>query len=221
MIREDIRSYKNYLIHTYLRNNKYVFLHIPKTAGTTFRTRVLEVNFKGRIFIWPREREPFEHWNDLEDGLKKKMLIISAHIPYGKVDFFGDKLRYITFLRKPIERVVSLYHFMRRTPDHYLYMKYHNLTIDEFFNEYQIGEVNNAQMRQIAGPGTYNSFEEMYDKAIDNVYNHFVHLGFTEDFDRSLQFFIEKYGWYVDTNNRHVNVTPKTEKVEPSSQTID
>jgi hypothetical protein len=114
-----------------MRNSDYlyIFLHVPRTAGTTF-VHHLEKNFKEkeRIRLYPdtlkfKRSKVFYNYNDywkiVENYLsgfsrnqKEKIKVIYGHhLPYGVHKFFNKPARYITFIRDPIKRSVSLYNF--------------------------------------------------------------------------------------------------------------
>src|SRR5690242_17471305 len=93
------------------------YLHIPKTAGTSF-TDVLQANFK------PDESSFSAFIGDYLNYSPEKMgnlRAVSGHYFYN-IDSFTHthrKLVYITTLRDPIERTISNYAHIRRVPVHY------------------------------------------------------------------------------------------------------
>lgn len=53
------------------------------------------------------------HLTSLSEGQKQKLRILYGHvIPYGIDRFFDRPVRYITFLRHPLERAVSFYNYL-------------------------------------------------------------------------------------------------------------
>ena len=47
--------------------------------------------------------------------------LIQGHLYFGLHRFIPRASTYVTFLRQPVERVLSFYYYARSTPDHYLY----------------------------------------------------------------------------------------------------
>lgn len=106
-------------------NSLYIFFHVPKCAGTTFTTH-LGHDFKkdNRVSICygngipnlqigaDDEVEPY--LKNLTREKKNEILAIYGHHVFNRIHKFFDErqCRYITFLRDPIERVVSHYNFM-------------------------------------------------------------------------------------------------------------
>lgn len=80
------------------------FLHIPKTAGTTFRN-VLQSHFLIAEFY------PFNLIYNLEDIPTEPYRVFWGHFPVTLMKLLaGEDVALITFLRNPIDRTVSQYH---------------------------------------------------------------------------------------------------------------
>ena len=105
----------------------YIFLHIPKCAGTTF-IKHIKKNFPEdeAIGLDPDKlglkKDRFLH-ADYINGVKKyfdkftnkqkdKIRIIYGHtVPYGVHRLFERPHRYMTFVREPLSRVLSIYNY--------------------------------------------------------------------------------------------------------------
>lgn len=99
-----------------------VFVHVPKTAGTTIRS-LLESRFQPDA-VFPSERLIAEHpavYQDIQvvkDILGKSKIstpLIRSHIPYHTLlPFLPDDPTTLTMLRHPVRRTLSeLYHHKR------------------------------------------------------------------------------------------------------------
>lgn len=105
----------------------YIFVHIPKTAGTTFIKHV-EKNFgKNEVVnLHPITRKVLNAGGDYEDCLKvvkkhfshfsssqkRSVKIIYGHTAFlGVEKLVGKKARYFTFFRNPEERTKSFYNY--------------------------------------------------------------------------------------------------------------
>ena len=96
--------------------HKFLFHHIPKTAGSTFRG-ILQNLFEPNELC--RAEIPKELQAAFEAGLADYRLF-GGHFSYGAISKYLDDAVWVTFLRNPIERVVSHYHNhsdMKRIPD--------------------------------------------------------------------------------------------------------
>ncbi|GAI20235.1 unnamed protein product, partial [marine sediment metagenome] len=101
----------------------YIFLHVMKTGGTTIREHIVE-NFRKEEYLflylnkYPflREKKDIKHYiSSLTKKRRDKLKIIFGHRSYyGLHELFPDReVRYIAFLRNPIDRIISHYNFQR------------------------------------------------------------------------------------------------------------
>jgi len=174
-----------------------VGLHIPKTAGSSFKA-ILEKVY-GKRYLWiPNVHTSYYAW---VEHVKREDLynidFIYGHMPYGIHKFFPEdiKCNYITFLRNPIERLMSMYH---------LNMKNNNPTVDNFLQwlgSYKIADIENGMTRIINGAmenliDITNSLvtEKDYLVAQQNLGDMYF-VGTTEHFDSDLKFLAEKLNW--------------------------
>ena len=97
----------------------YIILHIPKTGGMTLRKHIEENFKKNEIIKIYCEEDPKIMKIGLDNYLlnhpnKKSVKIIIGHnFSYGIHKYFQKKVRYITFIREPIEIPISVYNFIR------------------------------------------------------------------------------------------------------------
>ena len=98
----------------------YIFLHIPKCAGTTFSEH-LKYNFKSRqrLSIGPSRHRGFQERSEVDDyihslpaSVKDGIQVVFGHsVYYGIHEHFSRPARYITFLREPVSQVISHYEY--------------------------------------------------------------------------------------------------------------
>src|SRR4051794_31629568 len=91
------------------------FLHIPKTAGTSFND-ILKANFA------PDESSfavPVSNFVQIPHEQIAKFKAISGHYYYNIAAFTPRTPVYITMLRDPVERTISDYAQIRRTATHH------------------------------------------------------------------------------------------------------
>ena len=97
------------------KKNNYVFLHIPKTAGTSvyevfqdlFSAKNVSEQF-GVTKITPAEARKLN-----------KFQMISGHISWDDIATYFPERKIITFLREPIDRCISWYYYAKSRPlDH-------------------------------------------------------------------------------------------------------
>jgi hypothetical protein len=101
----------------------FYYLHIPKTAGTTF-TAYLDKHFADNEIF------PYKVWDEvLEDIHSRPDLsnykLVRGHFGYGMYRYYDTPPLTITILRDPVERVISLFHHIKLESENYRNMEKH------------------------------------------------------------------------------------------------
>lgn len=197
-----------------------IFLHIPKTAGTTLRYIIQNQYQPSSICeLYPSENIPSSpqlvaKFHELGEARQEKIKIINSHFGFGFDQFLRVPYTYITFLREPINRVVSLYYYFQRRG------KYLNLTLPEFvqtypgvhngITNYLSGEMLKVQLADPEDRKRVNSRcsgSMKLELAQQNLQKHFPAIGLTERFDESLILLKRHLGWknpyYKKSNVSH------------------
>lgn len=193
------------------------YLHIPKTAGTTFNA-VLESYFD-RDQIWPvgeivGEKLAAEIARTPPQVLARYRLI-RGHFDYSIHRFLPAPPVYVTMLRHPVDRTRSLYGHIRRVRSHRLHDEMTRGTrgiVDLLEHELAPRRFNDRQTHQIVGtvndPGPPMSDTELLDKAKHRLQEEFRFFGIAERFDDSLQVLYATLGWRPLSAYRSFNVAP-------------
>lgn len=185
-----------------------IFLHLPKTAGSTL-LHVLERQYGSDAVLGLYESRFGEETATLTSEQIGRTRVIAGHFYFGVHEYLPGKCSYLTFLRDPVERVVSHYHFVRRQPEHYLHEAASAMSMTEYVQFCGKAEPNNDQTRLLAGAGMASRdgtcAPDMLPAAKRNLDSHAV-VGLTEAFDASLVLMRHIFGWgrplYVRQNVR-------------------
>ncbi len=190
-----------------------LFLHIPKTGGQTLGEFVyaharsatasddgvlkdgvayLTYGFlKERPFTIPEHVLPLLARDDLR--------AVIGHFWFGLHEHVARPAVYVTALRDPVERVLSLYYYTRL---------HDSITLDEFIAEPPFREVDNDQTRRIAGvdPEIGGCTPAMLRTARENL-RRFAVAGTIERLDEMLPLLQRRLGWQgpVVSYPRNVN----------------
>jgi hypothetical protein len=91
-----------------------ICLHIEKTAGSTFK-EILRSVYKERFIELFYTHTVESAWNIVNRTPLNDIKVIYGHMPYGIHRYFPQEVgyKYITILRNPVERLMSLWHFER------------------------------------------------------------------------------------------------------------
>ena len=178
-------------------NPLYIFLHLEKTGGTTFN---------GHLYHHMRFDEEFVHLGPLGNDYREKrdlphprekspeeferVRVIGGHNTNYKgreKQIIDRELRYIIFLRDPVDRILSFYNFQRSTE------------IDLSFKEWYKGFPENHMTSFL-----YNQLGVKDIKGLVEKLKAFWYIGLTETLDNDLQYLFKKLGVPTDYINRRV-----------------
>jgi hypothetical protein len=202
-----------------------IYLHIPKTGGTTLNEIAFQEYFGCEMFLVDNGKvaestnEVCSWPEDLKSGLK----FLSGHFAFGVHERFKQDCKYIAVMRDPLERAISHYYYVDRFEGHYRHKRLQEIkegrSVSEAFREYIFGiqspELDNAQVRQITGMkfDFGECTEEHLDKAKENIDNHFAYVGTLDNFDAMLGFLRREYKWKTRQYEK-VNVTNEKKGVD-------
>jgi CBS domain-containing protein len=182
-----------------------VYQHIPKTGGVSVRS-VAARNFHVREIAFVAD----DCWRDKQvaERLIYRHRFIHGHLHYEFVAGFLDSIRLITVLRNPIERVISLYWFLRRQDtmaapgrDSTAVEFARTRTLLEFAScddPLMADQISNAQLRMLLDHHQQQEPSERWGQmALDNLRN-YAFVGVTELLSESMQLMSQRFGWIVD-----------------------
>jgi hypothetical protein len=148
------------------------FVHIPKTAGTTFIS-ILRRNFDSRQILQIDGLNPEKTFSELEQSGARtdhyRLLIGHWSIKFEK--FFANReIVRIVFLRHPLEHFLSTYFYIRQTPTHLQHDVANRLSLQEFLVFRKSINLDNLQVRHLGGIPTNMVAGSMdFDTAGDEV----------------------------------------------------
>ena len=188
-----------------------IFMHVPKTAGTSLRHIVQSQFQPHNVFEFynlktlpPKVRKGIAKYNSLSEAQKQAIKFVSGHVGFGLHEFLSRPCTYITVLRDPVERVISYYYFLLRNQNEIV----KNKTLPEFIETF--GGVHNSMTCYLSGLTLQAQLQgcdaklksqqfdqETLAKAKENLKNYFKVVGFVDRFDETCILLQKILGWNI------------------------
>ncbi|MEM9449337.1 MAG: sulfotransferase family 2 domain-containing protein [Cyanobacteria bacterium P01_E01_bin.6] len=207
------------------------FLHIQKTAGTTFYF-TLDEKFD------PDQICPARFWRQFirlakEDGKRlRQYRLFRGHFGYSVPQFFKRPTACVTVLRDPIKRSISHFQHICREPKdrRHKIVKAHNMDLTDFVQHPETRlAIHNLQTRSIAFDLGFKELKKIRRFAAQGVIgtpqpersdddllaiakqrlDDFPFVGIVERFQDSLFLLSYVFGWYPIRQARELNKAPK------------
>lgn len=201
-----------------------LFEHVPKTAGTTLTT-ILHRRFPHRrIFQLSGQspRDSIHVFQRLSANERAGYRLISGHCAIELLDLLPPETFCMTMLRDPVERIVSHYHHVQRSPHHHLHesVRAGRMTLADYavsgiseelenymtltFSRRSPDALTTAPLASLAAA------QEMLSKR-------FGLIGLSERFDESALLLMRRLGWTMYPTYARTNVAPR----RPAIASID
>lgn len=213
-----IQADKLQFIHQNSDTPLLFFLHIPKTAGTSFRLMLSEQiqqahTYPNKTLIAAnKELYPtFEQIFTLTNEELAQLKLISGHYTAVKASLIENR-RTIVFLRDPIERCIShLYHLKLKDER----FKSSRISLEEVFNQTK-RTLNNTQVRYLSTIPCTITLETRHLESAKEFLSLCDFVGITEKFERSIAKFAKILD-YPKPKILEVNTTKQKHKPPISS----
>ena len=164
---------------------KIFFMHIPKTAGSSFR-RFLEhsvrergarVSLRARDGIWSEQSESYVGYDEFVSGQAAAMRgfdLICGHYPFHVVKLLAADLVIITVLRDPLARCLS--HIKHQMALERQVKGWSESDVNAFVsaprNEMFLHTIGNLAVKYLAGPGHPDAVVDPRDLSLDTAVAH-------------------------------------------------
>jgi Sulfotransferase family/Domain of unknown function (DUF4214) len=132
LIRTKQKGNSDFAAHD-LEEQKLVFLHLPKTGGTTLHDLLIQ-HFDDNV-ICPERFNGLRHY---AAGELARYRYFSGHFDLPTVKLIPGQKRVITMLREPIARLISLYYFQRAHKADVIELN--NLELARLANKYSMAD---------------------------------------------------------------------------------
>jgi hypothetical protein len=190
-----------------------LFSHIPKTAGTSLRqltdnhTPEVVYAYDGQLALGNPNLAFIQAFRQ-----RSRPALLMGHFSYGVHRLLGLMPRYVTVLREPVERVVSLYRYQKSLPNSPFAAHFgQGMTLRAFVTS-GITEMTNNHMCRIAAGVPPDAGMVITDRwllgyALHNMRRHYTLVGFQDTLAEFVEAFTSLLDW-PRSAMPHVNVTP-------------
>lgn len=199
-------------------DGRFLFLHIPKTAGTSFRNMLYDVFDPNHVLPDKKALKAnqgrylrLDQLVEIGPERLSRYHLLAGHLPFVAADLFEEPLNVMVFLRDPVARAVSNLQHVRR-------MEHSGLSLEEVLE--MPGELTrvatNLQTRWLSftsideAVSKFNTLEPdraRLEKAKETL-EKCAFVGITEQFDESIVLCERTFGWRFRTTGLKLNVTP-------------
>ncbi len=193
-------------------NKTLIFLHLPKTAGSTLH-KIIEREYKSKsIYSLDnfKTKEAVEEFKSLPEVQRSEIQVLKGHMRFGLHEYLPQPSSYITILREPVDRVISHYYYVLRKPNHHLYeqVKSKNMSLKDYVSSGITKELDNSQARLLSSIAADIPFGEcspdVLESAKRNLEEHFAVIGLADKFDETLILLKRAFNWrtpfYIKAN---------------------
>lgn len=165
-----------------------IYLHVPKCAGQTLSS-ALRLSFRRSrvLYLDGLDKPLHEVVGSISPEALSQVELVLGHIHYGVHKFLPREPAYVTVLRDPVDRVVSLYKFILREPSHPLHVRVQTsrMSLEDYVSSGIDGsQTENGQTRQISGVQFTDPDSTTLGRAKQNL-STFEVTGLTERFDET------------------------------------
>jgi hypothetical protein len=197
-----------------------IFLHIPKTAGQSLHFVALRTYPEDqKIHLNILDKPVDEQMSRIPLQERSRAALLWGHVPYGIHEYIPRRCDYITILREPVDRVISVYKHILKSRTHVLHDHVVNqgIGLEEYvLSDVDEGQTRNSQVRQLSGRQFGMIDHAALEQAKQNLRG-FAVVGLTERFEETVILLRRALGlrfrFYVTRN-----VSPS---VEVSARAID
>ncbi|MGG3888361.1 sulfotransferase family 2 domain-containing protein [Metabacillus fastidiosus] len=168
-----------------------IFVHIPKTAGSTLRS-ILKNQYDPNVICFGNQQEMTSKLENFSEEEMEQIKCLHGHFHFGIHQHLSDRpYTYYTMLRDPVEHVISEYYYILRKPNNQAHDKVKNMSFEEFIISEEFHDrTSNRQTFFISG-----GLKDDLDLALKNLNQYFSIVGITEMFDESIFFIGQELGW--------------------------
>lgn len=167
-----------------------LFVHIPKTAGSTLHSILSQQYLRNRTLVTSDPRDSLIRGGNRSNVEDCPFDLIIGHCPVGMHEILPT-LKYASCVRDPAKRIISHYYHVKASSGHRLHevIQARKISLKDYVESDLTNEISNGMVRMLSGmrdPIRGEVTEAVFDQALEMVQKHFVFVAVTERFDESV-----------------------------------
>ena len=196
-----------------------IFLHIPKTGGTTM-VNILTDHYKPYEIFSVDTYNPKPSIDALRESITEYPLVRGHHV-LGVHKYLKNESEYFCYVREPVDHFLSTFYYIKSRTHNRFHSLIKDMSLEEFLDSDIIDDIpdfDNYQTRMFTG--TYfkkcsliKDGDELEGVAIRNA-GIIKNIFLTEDFNKGLEFLQENYNIPIPDEVRRDNNTSDRKRVE-------
>lgn len=209
----------------------FIFLHIPKAAGSTFNSlvRMQYSNSQIKDFQASRIREEVGEFIARDRAEKTHYRAFLGHVPFGLHAHLDDAAGYVSVLRDPVARTISDYEYIKRTKSHRAHDRVagSGMTLSQFVEKRLGSGQVNLQTIWLSGaipldwigtPGRFwdESDAELLERAKLNIEQFFFSVAPLEEFNAFVLVLARLLGWRFPMFAKQNTASSATDTLDPA-----
>ena len=196
------------------RPHKLLFEHIPKCGGTAVKHFLISQYFNRRIFLI-NGRNPsksISHFQALPEKRRYYYDLIVGHGAHKLRQYSHPETLKATIFRDPIDRIVSHYFYVLRSPEHYLHKQVtdRRISLVDYATSNLSQELRNnyvTRFLQISADEAEKNAEDSINRAYNLLREEYAVVGFLEELQDVMDTLTQSLNFHNQFKPKKLNVT--------------
>jgi hypothetical protein len=206
---------------------KVLLEHVPKCGGTTVTNYLKSQYAHQRIFSidGSNPSKSIELFMSLPEKRRHLYDLVHGHGANRLRQYIHQKSLAVTILRDPVERIISHYYYVCRSPKHYLFneVTVNKMSLIDYATSSLSGELRNnyvCRFLQISAEEAESTPDESINSAYSILRDKYAVVGIMDNIDSAMKILASKASFRDEYKDKKLNVTidrPKQTEIEQST----